>query len=237
MWRSMPNPTLYADLTGPIVDFCVKVIESTGLGGIFLLMGAGSACIPIPSEAVMLFAGFSVSNGDQTLLGVTLAGLAGNMAGSWLTYAIGYFGRIDLLERNRLVHLSPARLAWVDGWFQRHGDATVFFGRLLPLVRAFVSLPAGVAKMPFWRFTWLTALGSLPWVLGFALAGRVAGDHWERWRHNLGYFDYVVVAALAAGIVYLVIRRRRGGGGRAAAAAASGEAGREAEPARSSVDA
>jgi membrane protein DedA with SNARE-associated domain len=237
MGLPMPDPILYADLTGPIVDFCVKVIEGAGLGGIFLLMAAGSACIPIPSEAVMLFAGFSVSNGDQTLVGVTLAGLAGNMAGSWLTYALGYYGRIDLLEKNRLFHISPSRLAWVDGWFQRRGDATVFFGRVIPLVRAFVSLPAGVAKMPFWRFTWLTALGSLPWVLGFALLGRAVGGQWEHWRHNLGYFDYVVVAAIAAGVVYLVLKRRRGESRGAEAEPLGTEAGATAEPARSSVDA
>src|SRR5690348_13209122 len=136
----MSQAILYADVSGPIVDFCVNVIESTGLAGIFLLMAAGSACIPIPSEAVMLFGGFSVSNGDQTLLGIVLAGLAGNMVGSWATYAIGYYGRVDLLEKNRLIHISPSRLAWVDGWFKRHGDATVFFARLLPLVRAFISL-------------------------------------------------------------------------------------------------
>jgi len=209
----MPHPFLYADITGPIVDFCVNVIESTGLAGIFLLMGAGSACIPIPSEAVMLFGGFSVSNGDQTLIGVTLAGLAGNMAGSWLTYAIGYYGRVDLLEKNRLIHISPTRLAWIDRWFQRHGDATVFFSRLLPLVRAFVSLPAGVAEMPFWRFTWLTALGSLPWVLAFALLGRAVGDNWEHWRHHLQVLDYLVVAGLAALIVYAIVKRQRGGPG------------------------
>ena len=103
----MPIPLPYADITGPIVEFCVSVVESTGLAGVFLLMTAGSACIPIPSEAMMLFAGFNVSNGSQTLLGVTLAGVAGNMAGSWLTYAVGYYGRIDLLEKNRLIHLSP----------------------------------------------------------------------------------------------------------------------------------
>jgi membrane protein DedA with SNARE-associated domain len=200
-----------ADISGPIVNFCVNVIESTGLAGIFLLMAAGSACIPIPSEAVMLFGGFSVSNGDQTLLGVTLAGLAGNMVGSWLTYAIGYYGRIDLLEKNRLIHLSPSRLAWVDRWFNRHGDATVFLARLLPLVRAFISLPAGVAKMPFWRFTWLTALGSLPWVLAFALLGRAVGDNWEHWRHHLQVLDYLVVAGVVALIVYALAKRRRGG--------------------------
>jgi membrane protein DedA with SNARE-associated domain len=213
----MLNHFLYADITGPIVDFCVTVIEDTGLAGVFLLMGAGSACIPIPSEAVMLFAGFNVANGSQTLLGITVAGLAGNMVGSWLTYAIGYYGRTDLLEKNRLIHLSPARLAWVDGWFTRHGDATVFLARLLPLVRAFISLPAGVAKMPFWRFTWLTALGSLPWVLGFGLLGRAVGDNWEQWRHHLQILDYLVVAGIVALIAYALIRRRRNG--RAAAEA------------------
>jgi membrane protein DedA with SNARE-associated domain len=201
---------IYADITGPIVDFCVNVIDDTGLAGVFLLMAAGSACIPIPSEAVMLFAGFNVSNGDQTLLGITLAGLAGNMAGSWLTYAVGYYGRIDLLEKNRLIHLSPSRLEWVDGWFKRHGDATVFFARLLPLVRAFISLPAGIAKMPFWRFTWLTALGSLPWVLGFGLLGKAVGGEWENWRHHLQVLDYLVVAAIAGLSVYALVRRRRG---------------------------
>ena len=199
-----------ASLTGPIVDFCVEVIESTGLAGVFLLMGAGSACIPIPSEAVMLFAGFSVSNGDQTLLGICLAGFLGNMAGSWLTYAIGYYGRVDLMERNKLIHVSPARLARVDRWFRRHGDATVFFCRLIPLVRAFISLPAGLAKMPFWRFTWLTALGSIPWVVGFGLLGRAVGDNWERWREHISILDYIVVVAIIAGIVYWLYKRRQG---------------------------
>jgi membrane protein DedA with SNARE-associated domain len=200
---------IYADITGPIVDFCVETIESAGLAGVFLLMAAGSACIPIPSEAVMLFAGFSVSNGDQTMLGITLAGLAGNMVGSWITYAIGYYGRVDLLEKNRLIHLSPSRLAWVDKWFKQHGDVTVFVARLVPLVRAFISLPAGVAEMPFWRFTWLTALGSLPWVLGFGLLGKAVGGEWETWRNHLKVLDYLVVAAIVVLVVYAIVKRRR----------------------------
>jgi membrane protein DedA with SNARE-associated domain len=219
----MLHPIIYADLTGPIVDFCVNVINDTGLAGIFLLMAAGSACIPIPSEAVMLFAGFNVSNGDQTMVGIVLAGLAGNMVGSWITYAIGYYGRIDLLEKNRLIHVSPARLAWVDRWFKRHGDATVFFARLMPLVRAFISLPAGVAEMPFWRFSWLTALGSLPWVVGFGLLGRAVGSEWETWRHHLQVLDYLVVAAIVVGVVYAIVRRRRGGGPGGTAAEAPNE--------------
>src|ERR1700712_1951890 len=98
-----------ASLTGPIVEFCVNVINDTGLWGVFLLMGAGSACIPIPSEAVMLFAGFTVSEGPHTLLEIFVAGFLGNMVGSWLTYAIGYYGRVDLMERNKLIPISPAR--------------------------------------------------------------------------------------------------------------------------------
>src|SRR6201992_3448702 len=97
-----------ASLTGPIVEFCVNVVNDTGLAGIFLLMGAASACIPIPSEAVMLFAGFTVSEGHHTLLEIFLAGFIGNMAGSWLTYAIGYYGRVDFMERNKLIHVHPA---------------------------------------------------------------------------------------------------------------------------------
>lgn len=201
-----------ASLSGPIVDFCVNVIKDTGLAGVFLLMAAGSACIPIPSEAVMLFAGFNVSNGDQTLIGITLAGLAGNVVGSWIAYAAGYYGRMDLLEKNRLIHLSPSRLATVDRFFERHGDAAVFWCRLLPVVRAFISLPAGIARMPFWRFTWLTALGSLPWVLGFGIFGNAVGDQWDKWRNHLQYLDYAVLAAVVALAVYLVVKQRRGGG-------------------------
>jgi membrane protein DedA with SNARE-associated domain len=201
-----------ASLSGPIVDFCVNVIDDAGLAGIFVLMLAGSACIPVPSEAVMLFAGFTVSNGDNSLLGIIVAGFAGNMVGSWLAYAAGYYGRVDLLEKNRLIHLSPARLAWVDRFFAQHGDAAVALTRVMPVVRAFISLPAGIARMPFWRFTWLTALGSLPWVAGFAILGNAVGENWDEWRNHLQYADYAVLAALVGFAVYLLIKRRRGGG-------------------------
>jgi membrane protein DedA with SNARE-associated domain len=200
-----------ASLSGPIVDFCVNVIDDAGLAGIFVLMLAGSACIPVPSEAVMLVAGFTVSNGDNSMLGIIVAGFAGNMVGSWLAYAAGYYGRVDLLEKNRLIHLSPARLAWVDRFFAQYGDAAVALTRVLPLVRAFISLPAGIAKMPFWRFSWLTALGSLPWVAGFAILGNAVGDNWDEWRDHFQYVDYAIVAALVGIVVYLLIKRRRGG--------------------------
>ena len=111
-----------------------------------------SACIPVPSEAIMLFAGFNVSEGDMTLFGVVAAGVLGNLVGSLIAYAAGYYGRIELLEKNRFIHINRKHLEWADRWFERHGDATVFFTRMLPIIRTFISLPAGIARMPFWRF-------------------------------------------------------------------------------------
>ena len=138
--------------------------------------------------------------------------MLGNLVGSWIAYAVGYYGRLDLLEKNKLIHISPKHLKWADDWFERYGAITVFFSRMLPIVRTFISLPAGVARMPFWRFTAYTLAGCIPWVLMLALVGRSVGDNWEHWRHHLGYLDYVVLAAIVGGIVYLLIRRRRGGG-------------------------
>ena len=193
----------------PIVNVATEFIGSAGVVAVFVLMTLESACIPIPSEAIMLFAGFSVSKGELTLFGVVAAGVLGNLAGSWIAYAVGYYGRVDLLEKNRLIHLSPRHLKWADDWFSRYGGATVFFSRMLPIVRTFISLPAGVARMPFWRFTVYTVAGCIPWVLTLALVGRSVGDNWEQWRHRLGYLDYAVLAAIVLGVAYLIVRRRR----------------------------
>jgi membrane protein DedA with SNARE-associated domain len=200
-----------ASITDPLVQFAVDVIDKLGLPGIFVLMTAESACIPIPSEGTMLFAGFGVSNGDYSLFAITAAGVAGNVVGSWIAYAIGYYGRIDILEKHgRKLHIKPSHLAWADNWFQRYGDATVFFSRLLPIVRTFISLPAGVARMPFWRFTVLTLLGCIPWVFLLAFIGKQAGDNWDKWKNSLHYVDYAVVAAALLGLAWLLVRRRRG---------------------------
>jgi membrane protein DedA with SNARE-associated domain len=209
----MPPFFLLASVTDffldPIVNWGTDFISSTGLPAVFVLMTLESACLPVPSEAIMLFAGASVAAGDLTLFGVVAAGVLGNLVGSWIAYAVGYYGRIDLLEKNKLIHISPKHLKWADDFFARYGDATIFISRMLPIIRTFISLPAGVAKMPFWRFTVLTTLGCIPWVLMLALIGKSVGSNWEEWREHLHYLDYLVVLAVVAGIAYFLIKRRR----------------------------
>jgi len=198
------------DILDPLVRAATDVIDATGLPGVFALMTLESACIPIPSEAIMLFAGFNVSEGNLTLFGIVAAGVLGNLAGSLIAYAAGYYGRIELLDRNKLIHVNRRHLEWADEWFQRHGSATVFFTRMLPIIRTFISLPAGVARMPLGRFVVFTVAGSIPWVLMLAIIGREVGDRWDQWRDHLHYADYAIVAAIVIGIAYLIIRRRRG---------------------------
>jgi membrane protein DedA with SNARE-associated domain len=214
----MPYASVTDFVLNPIVEAATEFISSAGLPAVFLLMTLESACLPVPSEAIMLFAGFAVSKGELTLVGIVAAGVLGNLVGSWIGYGIGYFGRVDLLERSKVFHVSQERLKQTEGWFERYGDATVFFSRMLPIVRTFVSLPAGVAKMPLLRFSVLTTLGSIPWVLALALLGQSVGDNWESWRHNLGYLDYVVAAAILGGIAWWLLKRRRDDGGDAAPA-------------------
>src|SRR3954470_1976835 len=188
-----------------------------GLAGVFVLMLLESACIPIPSEATMLFAGFNVSEGHYSLFEAVAVGSLANLVGSWIAYAVGYYGRIDILEKHgRKVGIRMHHLATADRWFERHGDATVFFTRMIPIIRTFISLPAGVAKMPFWRFTVFTLAGCIPWVLLLTFIGKQAGDNWDKWKDDLHYVDYAVVAMIVIGIAYLVIRRRRQGGERPA---------------------
>jgi membrane protein DedA with SNARE-associated domain len=201
---------LLASITDPIVEVAVDVVDAMGLPGVFVLMVLESACIPVPSEATMLFAGFNVSNGEYSLFAATATGAVANLIGSWLAYGLGRAGRVDILEKHgRKLHVKKSHLEWADRWFERHGDATVFFTRMMPIVRTFISLPAGVARMPFWRFSLLTLAGCVPWVFLLTFIGKQAGDNWEDWKDSLHYVDYAVLAAIAIGIVWLVIRNRR----------------------------
>jgi membrane protein DedA with SNARE-associated domain len=208
---------LMASITDPLVNAAVDVVDAMGLPGVFLLMLLESACIPVPSEATMLFAGFNVSNGEYSLFAAVAVGSLANLVGSWVAYGVGYYGRVDILEKHgKKLHIKKSHLEWADRWFERHGDATVFFTRMLPIIRTFISLPAGVARMPFWRFSALTLAGCVPWVLMLTFIGKQAGDNWEKWKDNLHYVDYAVAAAIVLGAAYLLLRarrRRKAGGG------------------------
>jgi len=206
-----------ASISETLVNESSHFVRDAGLPGIFALMAISSACIPIPSEIVMLFAGFAVADPGQssshhhlTLVGIVLAGLLGTMVGSWIAYAVGRGGRLELLERHGAkLHIGPDQIGRADRWFARYGEITVLFGRLVPLLRAFVSLPAGVSKMPVLRFTVYSLIGAVPWVLGLALAGEALGSEWTTVRKGFEYVDYAVVVLVVVGIAYAIVRRRR----------------------------
>jgi membrane protein DedA with SNARE-associated domain len=207
---------LIASISETLVNESSHFVRDAGLPGIFVLMAISSACIPIPSEVVLLFAGFAVADPGQsashhhlTLVGVMLAGLAGTMVGSWATYAVGRGGRLELLERHGgKVHMGPEQIARADRWFQRYGEVTVLFGRMVPLIRAFVSLPAGVARMPLGRFTVFSLIGALPWVLALTLVGHAVGGDWTSVRKGFEYVDYAILAVVVVGVAYGLLRWR-----------------------------
>lgn len=199
----------FASVSGGLASVATQVIVAIGLPGVFVLMVADSACVPIPSEVTMLFAGFEVASGHWSLWAVVLLGVLGNLVGSWISWAVGFYGRTELLERR--LHLPTRHLRWADRWFARYGAPAVLFARLLPGVRTFISLPAGAARMGLSRFTLFTLIGCVPWVLALAVAGEQVGRSWSSWRGNLHYLDVagvVLLAIAAAAIVVQVVRVR-----------------------------
>ncbi len=209
-----------ASLTEPLVRLATHLIGSLGLGGVALLT-LTSGVVGVPgTEPTMLFAGFDVFQGNLTLPGIIIAGVVGDVAGASIAYAIGYYGRRELLEsQGSRLHMSPARLDRAHRWFERFGAPVIFVSRFIPLVRAAFPYVAGVAQMAYWRFVILTTLGSIFWIGGLGLLGRAVGRSWPAWRHHLEYVDYAAVAALVIAIVYLIVRRNRSDpGGRGPAA-------------------
>ncbi len=193
-----------------IIDAITRAIGNHGFPAVLGLMTLESACIPVPSEVIQLFAGYLVSLHRMSLAAAVSAGVLGNLFGSWIAWSVGYYGGRPFIERwGRYIHVTPARLERSERWFDQHGEIAVLVGRCVPVIRTFISLPAGVARMPFWRFSAFTLIGCVPWVLGLTLLGVQVGPAWERWRHRLEYLDYTVVAVIVVGIVYLVVRARR----------------------------
>ena len=193
-----------------LAAFVIYVISRMGLPGIVLLMAIESACIPLPSEVIMPFSGYLVFLGKYSLWSVGLAGAIGCVVGSVPAYYLGMYGGRPLIEKyGKYVLLSHRDLDLADRWFVRHGEATVFFARLLPVIRTFIAFPAGVARMDMKRFIAYTFAGSLPWCLGLAYVGMVMGEKWPTLRGYFHKFDLLIGAVLIAGIVWYVRRHLR----------------------------
>ena len=186
------------------------LIRETGYIGIAALMMLESACIPIPSEVIMTFSGYLASTKALGLFGVIAAGTIGNVLGSLAAYALGAYGGLPFLRRHgRKILISPHDLDSAHAWFARHGQAAVFLGRLLPILRTFISLPAGVARMPLAAFITYSAAGSLIWCTVLAWVGLRLGQHWQALSPYMHGVDDAVAAGLVVLLVLAVRRHRR----------------------------
>ena len=199
-----------------LAAWIVAVISATGYFGVLILMAIESACIPLPSEVIMPFAGYLVSVGQFSLIGAATMGALGCNVGSTIAYYVAANGGRKAFERwGAYVLISPAELDRADRFFAHYGAITVFVGRLLPVVRTFIAFPAGLARMPMIKFQIYTFLGSWPWCFGLAYIGFVLGERWNSdptLRKLFHEFDAVIVVLLAAGLasfVWLRWRERR----------------------------
>jgi membrane protein DedA with SNARE-associated domain len=203
---------LIGKLLGLVSQFILATIRTGGYAGVAGLMAIESACIPLPSELIMPFAGFLASQGRFSLWVLGFVGALGCVIGSIPAYYLGLYGGRPLIEKyGKWVLLSHHDLDLADRLFQRHGEPVVFFARLLPVVRTFIAFPAGVSKMRMGRFVVYTFVGSFPWCLGLAFLGRKLGDHWETLGKYFHRFDAAIGVLIVAGIalyVYRHVRRR-----------------------------
>jgi membrane protein DedA with SNARE-associated domain len=186
----------------------IAVISKLGYAGIILLMAIESACIPLPSEVIMPFSGYLVSTGRFRLIWVAVAGAAGCNLGSLVAYYAGAWGGRPLAEKyGRLVLVSRHDLEMADRFFHRYGDWAVFIARLLPVIRTFIALPAGISRMNFLRFNIYTFLGSLPWCWVLAYIGYKLGPRWPILREYFHRFDAAIGVVIVAGVVWFAYDR------------------------------
>ncbi len=196
-----------------LASWIVEIISTTGYLGIVLLMAIESACIPLPSEVIMPFAGYLVSTGHFSLVGAATAGALGCNLGSTVAYYVAAWGGRPVLERwGRYILISRSELERTDRFFARYGSVTVFFGRLLPVVRTFIAFPAGLARMPMLKFQIYTFAGSWPWCFALAYIGYLLGARWDSdptFRRLFHEFDAVVAVMLVAGLAWFIWSRWR----------------------------
>jgi membrane protein DedA with SNARE-associated domain len=186
--------------------FIKSLIAVTGYGGVLILMAIESACIPLPSELIMPFAGYLVFTGTMKLLWVATAGAIGCNVGSLVAYEIGCYGGRPLVERyGRWILLGHRELEWADHFFARWGYLAVLVARLLPVIRTFIALPAGVARMPRTRFHIYTFIGSWPWCFGLAWVGMKLGENWRAIGEYFHKFDDAILLVIVLAIVWFAI--------------------------------
>jgi len=193
-----------------LAEKVIAFVSSLGYWGIALGMAIESANIPLPSEVILPFGGYLVSTGQLNFFGAAMAGTVGGLFGSIISYGIGYWGgRPFLLKYGPYVGFSQKHFYQAEKWFLRYGEATVFFARLLPIVRTFISLPAGISRMNFFRFVFYSFMGSLPWCFLLVYIGVKLGDNWtaiEPWFHR---FDIVIAAVIIVGLLWWVFNKVR----------------------------
>jgi membrane protein DedA with SNARE-associated domain len=214
-----------ASILSTLTEALTSLIGDHGLYAVFGLMVI-DAILPIASELIMVYAGAvaagafagqdvvlfgeTIDSGFWAFIAMAMAGVLGNTVGSVLGWGIGRYGGRPLVERHgRWMHLDAHKLGRAERWFDRFGDAAVFLGRVTPIVRSFVSVPAGVFRMPLLRFTVLTFLGCIPWCFALAAVGYGFGASYERFQEAWHYVDYAIGALIVAGLIYLYVRYRR----------------------------
>lgn len=189
-----------------IASIITGIIVTLSYPGIFLLMALESACIPIPSEIIMPFAGFLAFSGKFNFWLIVIVGVLGNLVGSLLAYWVGKEGRGFVEKYGKYILISNHDLKRADRWFLKYGESTVFFSRLLPVIRTFISLPAGLAKMDWKKFSLYTTLGSLPWSIALTYLGFKLGERWEILGFYFHKFDLLIGIILVGGIIWYIKR-------------------------------
>jgi len=214
-----------------------QFITNYGYLAVFLLMMAESACIPVPSEVIMLFGGAlaagAVPGAHPSLAGIVLAGVLGNVAGSYLAWAVGWYAGLPAVRRwGGKVGIRDHEIDRATRWFDKYGPVAVLVGRMVPVVRTFISLPAGFAKMPALPFGLYTTIGCIPWTAALGIAGYALGANWQQVANDFHGPTYVIAGLIAVALVAVVIlhfrHRRRDRRGAEAASSASAAPGRQA---------
>lgn len=194
-------------ILAPVAAWVIAFISRWSYPAVVVCMTIESACIPLPSEIIMPFSGYLVSLGRFSLLGITLAGAFGNLIGGGITYWLGVWGGRPLFERyGRYVLISRKDLDRADRWFDRFGEWSILLTRNLPIIRTFISLPVGIAKMNWAKFALFTFLGSLPWCFALGFIGKTLGEHWEGLRTYFRKADLAIAAILIVVIAFWVYR-------------------------------